>query len=244
MQVSDHAPTPGSRPSSTTTAGAAAAASAPSLRTARTTVVRRAQRGVYDRPVIDAILDEALVCHLGFVVDGQPYVLPTTYARVGDEVYVHGSAVNRMLRTLAAGVPACMTVTLLDGLVLARSAFHHSMNYRSVVLLGVARPVTEAAEKRRALEALVEHVLPGRFAAVRPPSPPELQATLVLALPITEASAKIRSGPPIDDAADLAMPCWAGEIPLRLTPAAPVADPSLTPGLEPGPTVTAYRRPA
>jgi nitroimidazol reductase NimA-like FMN-containing flavoprotein (pyridoxamine 5'-phosphate oxidase superfamily) len=190
----------------------------------RTRLRRRPDRGSYDRATIHAILDEGRVCHVGFVHDGQPFVVPTTYARVGDALYVHGAAASRMLRGLASGVPVCITVTLLDGLVLARSAFHHSMNYRSVVVLGVATEVTDPAERLGALEAIVEHVAPGRWAASRPPTAPELRATSVLRLPITEASAKIRTGGPIDDAADMGWPCWAGHVPLRLVALAPVPD--------------------
>jgi nitroimidazol reductase NimA-like FMN-containing flavoprotein (pyridoxamine 5'-phosphate oxidase superfamily) len=212
-------------------------------RTPRTTVRRRPARASYSRALVHAVLDEGLVCHVGFAVDGQPFVLPTAYARIGDRLYLHGSSASRMLNALAGGVPACVTVTLLDGLVLARSAFHHSMNYRSVVLLGVARPVGDAAEKRRALAAIVEHVVPGRSADVRPPSDAELRATLVLALAIDEASAKVRQGPPVDDEADRALPCWAGEIPLRLAARAPVADPGLAPGIAVPAAVAGYRRP-
>ena len=192
--------------------------------TPRTRVRRLPSRASYDRATVHAILDEALVCHVGFVHEGQPFVLPTTYARVGDALYLHGAAASRMLRGLRAGIPVCVTVTLLDGLVLARSAFHHSMNYRSVVILGVATEVSEAAERRRALEAIVEHVNPGRWAQVRPPNDRELKATMVLALPIVEVSAKVRSGPPLDDAEDIGWPCWAGHVPLRLTALAPVPD--------------------
>ena len=192
--------------------------------TERTRLRRRPTRGSYDRAVVDAILDEALVCHVGFVHEGQPFVLPTTYARVGASLYIHGAAASRMLRAVRGGVPVCITVTLLDGLVLARSAFHHSMNYRSVVILGVATEVTDEAEKRAALEAVVEHAFPGRWRQVREPSPVELKATMVLRLPIVEASAKVRTGGPLDDAADLAWPCWAGHVPLRLTALDPIAD--------------------
>src|SRR3989454_10930142 len=160
----------------------------------RTRVRRLPARACYERATIDAILDEGLVCHVGFVHEGQPFVLPTTYARVGDALFVHGSAASRMLRGLGDGIPVCITVTLLDGLVLARSAFHHSMNYRSVVILGVATEVTDSAERLGALEAIVEHVAPGRWAEARPPSERELRATIVLRLPIVEASAKMRSG--------------------------------------------------
>src|SRR5437867_8880990 len=192
--------------------------------TPRTRVRRFPSRASYDRTTIHAILDEGLVCHLGFVHDGQPFVLPTTYARVDDALYLHGSAASRMLRGLRDWIPVCVTVTLLDGLVLARSAFHHSMNYRSVVILGVAAEVTDAAERLGALEAIVEHAVPGRWSQVRPPSLHELRATMVLRLPIVEASAKVRSGGPLDEAEDLGWPCWAGHVPLRLVPLTPVLD--------------------
>jgi nitroimidazol reductase NimA-like FMN-containing flavoprotein (pyridoxamine 5'-phosphate oxidase superfamily) len=211
--------------------------------TARTTFHRYPGRGSYDRALIDAILDEALVCHVGFCDEGQPYVLPMNFARVGDAIYLHGSAVSRLLVELRRGAPVCATVTLLDGLVLARAAFRHSMNYRSVVMLGVAREVTAADEKRAALAAIVEHVLPGRSAAVRGPSEAELASTLVLALPIAEASAKVRAGPPLDAEDDLGIPCWAGEIPLRLTAGPPRPDPTLPPGVEVPETVSGYDRP-
>jgi nitroimidazol reductase NimA-like FMN-containing flavoprotein (pyridoxamine 5'-phosphate oxidase superfamily) len=209
----------------------------------RVRVRRLPQRGVYEREKVHAILDEGLVCHVGFVVDGQPFVIPTTYARVGDRLYLHGSAASRMLRTLSGGVPVAVTVTLLDGLVLARSAFHHSMNYRSVVALGTAREVVDPVEKRAALDAIVEHVVPGRTADARPPSANEMKATLVLCLPLDEAAAKVRTGPPLDDEEDYARPCWAGVIPLRLQPGAPVDDPRLAAGLAPPAGVRAYRRP-
>jgi nitroimidazol reductase NimA-like FMN-containing flavoprotein (pyridoxamine 5'-phosphate oxidase superfamily) len=208
----------------------------------RTRLRRRAERGRYDRETVHAILDEALVCHVGFSVEGQPYVIPTTYARVGDLLYVHGAAASRMLRTLAGGVPVCVTVTLIDGLVLARSAFHHSMNYRSVVVLGTAIEVVDPDERRRALEAIVEHVVPGRAPDVRSPSDEELRATRVLCLALDEASAKVRTGPPLDAAADLGRRCWAGVIPLRLTAATPLADPDLAAGIAPSPEVVGYRR--
>jgi len=209
----------------------------------RTRVRRRAERGRYDREVVHAILDEALVCHVGFVADGQPYVIPTTYARVGDELYVHGAAASRMLRTLAGGVPVCVTVTLLDGLVLARTAFHHSMNYRSVVVLGTAIEVRDAGERLRALEAIVEHVVPGRWRDVRGPSDVELRATRVLRLPLDEASAKIRTGPPLDTEEDVAAAaCWAGVIPLRLTAAAAEADRPIADPIAPPASVTACER--
>ncbi len=197
--------------------------------TPRTTVKRRAQRGLYDHQAIVRILDEGLVCHLGFVVDDQPFVLPTAYARIDDRLYLHGSPSNRMLRAGKSGLAVCLTVTLLDGLVLARSAMHHSMNYRSVVLLGTATEVVDPAEKRAAFRALVEHVVPGRYPTVRPPSDDEITGTLVLRLPIAEGSAKVRSGPPLDDEEDYALPVWAGVVPLALRPGAPIADPRLDP---------------
>ena len=210
----------------------------------RTRIRRLPARASYDRAVVHAILDEALNCHVGFAVDGQPFVIPTIHARDGERLYVHGSAASRMLRTLADGVPACVTVTLIDGLVLARSAFHHSMNYRSVVVLGTATAVTDPDEKLHALRCIVEHVAPGRWPEVRPPSPPELKRTSVLALPLAEASAKVRTGPPVDDAEDLVLSCWAGELPLRLTVQAPVPDAHLDPAVPVPQTVTAYARPA
>lgn len=195
--------------------------------TDRTQVRRLASRGQYDRATIHAILDEALICHAGFVVDGSPMVIPTIHWREGDTLYVHGSVASRMLRTLQGGVDACVTVTLVDGLVLARSAFHHSMNYRSVVVLGKAREVT-GDEKLAALTSLVEHVVRGRSAEVRAPNEKELRQTLVLALPLDEASAKIRTGGPVDDEDDYALPVWAGVVPLKLTPSEPVTDEGVT----------------
>ena len=189
----------------------------------RTRVRRLSERGRYDAETIHAILDEALMCHVGFVVDGAPVVIPTIHWRDGDTLYFHGSAASRMLRSLKNGVDACVTVTLLDGLVLARSAFHHSMNYRSVVVFGNAREVGED-EKVRALESLVEHVVRGRSKDIRQPNQKELRQTLVLAMPIDEASAKIRTGGPVDDEEDYAMPIWAGVLPLTLTPGEPIAD--------------------
>jgi hypothetical protein len=191
--------------------------------TDRTKVRRLPKRGSYDRETIHAILDEALVCHVGFVVGGAPVVIPTIHWREGDTLYVHGSAASRMLRSLKGGVEACVTVTLLDGLVLARSAFHHSMNYRSVVVFGKAREVT-GDEKISALEGLVEHVMKGRSRDIRQPNEIELKQTLVLALPLEEASAKIRRGGPVDDEEDYALPIWAGVVPLTLTRGEPIAD--------------------
>lgn len=210
--------------------------------TPRTTVKRRAQRGVYEHDVVLRILDEGLVCHMAFVVDGQPFVLPTAYARIGDHLYLHGSPGNRMLRTGRNGLGLCVTVTLLDGLVMARSAFHHSMNYRSVVLLGAATEVDDPEEKRAAFRALVEHVAPGRYAGVRPPTDDEIKGTLVLRLPIAEGSAKIRSGPPIDDEDDYGWPVWAGVIPLALRPGTPISDPRLDPEHAVPRYATAYAR--
>ena len=182
----------------------------------RTKVKRLPDRGEYDRGAIDAILDEALVCHVGFSVDGQPYVIPTLHARVGEQLYLHGAPANRMLRTLRDGVDACVTVTLIDGLVLSRSWFHHSVNYRSVVVLGRAVEVTDQDEKLRALAALVEHIVPGRTEDARPPTDAELRATLVLSLPLAEASAKVRTGPAKEEESDLALDHWSGVVPLAL----------------------------
>lgn len=196
--------------------------------TPRTQIKRLPQRGNYDRSLIHQILDEGLICHIGFVVEGQPFVIPTTYGRVDDRLYLHGSPASRMLRTLKQSVELCVTVTLLDGLVLARSAFHHSMNYRSVVIFGKAEIVEDAAEKMAALEAFTEHILPGRWSEVRPTTHQEVAGTLVLSLPINEASAKVRTGPPKDEEADYALPIWAGELPLRLVALAPIPDPQLS----------------
>ena len=211
--------------------------------TPRSTVRRLPDRARYDRATVDAILDEGLVCHVGFADEGQPFVIPSVYARQGDQLVIHGSAASRMVRVLAAGAPACVTVTLLDGLVLARSQFHHSMNYRSVVVLGRASEIVDPDEKRRALEAIVEHVASGRAASARPPNEKELRATRVVAIPLDEASAKVRTGPPKDDEEDYALPVWAGELPLRLEPLAPVADPHPGPAAPPPPHVTGWRRP-
>jgi nitroimidazol reductase NimA-like FMN-containing flavoprotein (pyridoxamine 5'-phosphate oxidase superfamily) len=197
----------------------------------RTSVRRLPARASYDAATIERILDEGLLCHVGFAHEDQAYVIPTTYARVGAQLFLHGSAASRTLRALKGGVDACVTVTLLDGLVLARSAFHHSMNYRSVMIFGRAETVVDPAEKLRALTAIVEHLLPGRSHEVRPPTARELKLTLVLKLPLAEASAKVRAGPPMDDEDDYGIPCWAGEIPLRLSALAPVADPRLDPAI-------------
>jgi nitroimidazol reductase NimA-like FMN-containing flavoprotein (pyridoxamine 5'-phosphate oxidase superfamily) len=210
--------------------------------TPRTTLRRLPARGRFDRETVYSILDEALICHVGFVADGQPFVIPTIHARVEDKLYVHGSAASRMLRTLEKAVPVCLTATLLDGLVLARSAFHHSMNYRSAVVLGEAQAVTDPKEKWDALEAIVEHVAPGRWAEAREPNAKEMAGTLVLRLPIEEASAKVRTGPPIDDEEDYALEVWAGVLPLRLVPGTPLADPRVPDGRPVSPSVERYRR--
>ena len=200
--------------------------SAPSL---RTRVVRESERGVYDREAVYRILDEGFICHVGFVVDGQPFVIPTSYGRSGDNLYIHGSAASRMLRSLDKGIPVCITVTLLDGLVLARSIFNHSMNYRSVVVLGTATLVQDPAEKIEALHLLAEHILPGRWAESRQPNEKELKATSALRVPITEFSAKVRQGPPIDDEDDYSFRTWAGVIPLETVAREPIPDARCTP---------------
>jgi nitroimidazol reductase NimA-like FMN-containing flavoprotein (pyridoxamine 5'-phosphate oxidase superfamily) len=212
-------------------------------RTERTTLKRLPQRGSYDRELVYRILDEGFICHVGFNGGGgQPYVIPTAYGRVGDKLYLHGSAASRMARAIADGIPVCVTVTLVDGLVLARSAFHHSINYRSVVILGTATMVEVAEEKMTALRAFTEHVIPGRWDDVREPNEQELKGTTVLALPLIEVSAKVRVGPPKDDLEDHARPVWAGELPLRIAAGSPVDDPELSAGLEAPEYVTRYTR--
>lgn len=193
--------------------------------TPRTQIKRLPKRGHYDRETVYQILDTAFVCHVGFSVDGQPYVIPTNYGRTGDTLYLHGSAASRMLKTLSAGVPVCVTVTHVDGLVLARSAFHHSVNYRSVVVLGTARLVDDPAEKMEALRVFTEHVMKGRWDDVRQPTEQELKATTVLALPLEEVSAKVRTGGPNDDEPDYALPVWAGVLPLETVAKEPIPDP-------------------
>jgi nitroimidazol reductase NimA-like FMN-containing flavoprotein (pyridoxamine 5'-phosphate oxidase superfamily) len=210
--------------------------------TARTTLKRHPERGSFDRALVHSILDEGLLCHLGFAVEGQPVVIPTTYARAGDRIYVHGAVASRMLKTLRQGVSVCFSVSLLDGLVLARSAMHHSMNYRSVVVFGVATEVVGTEEKKQALEAIVEHIIPGRSADVRGPCAEELRATLVLSLPITEASAKVRTGPPVDIPSDYGLPCWAGVVPLRLRAEPPEPDPQLAAGISLPRSIAGYAR--
>jgi len=199
--------------------------------TDRTRIHRLPAHGNYDRDVVHSILDEALVCHLAFVVDDQPYAIPTTFARIDDRLFVHGAAASRMIKTLAGGVRVCFTATLLDGIVLARSAFHHSMNYRSVVVLGTAEEVTDLAHKRRALDAIVDRTAESRSRCARPPNDKELAATRVLVLPIEEVSAKIRTGGPVDDEEDLALPVWAGHVPIRLRASDPIPAEGLAPGL-------------
>lgn len=202
----------------------------PAVPTKRTTVRRNPARGVHDPATIRAILDAGRVAHVGFVHEGQPFVIPMSYVRDGDRLLLHGSGGSRMMRALAGGVPACVTVTLLDGLVLARSVFHHSMNYRSVVALGTARKL-EGAEKTAALEALVDGLVPGRSGEARAPDRAELAATMILAFPLDEVSAKVRSGPPVDDPADLELPIWAGTIPLEHGIGAPEPAPDVPPGV-------------
>jgi uncharacterized protein len=199
--------------------------------TSRTQVRRLADRGHYDSETVYKILDEGFLCHVGFVVDGQPFVIPTGYARVGDAIYIHGSAASRMLKTLAGGVQVCVTVTLVDGFVLARSAFHHSMNYRSVVMLGKAEAVDVLEEKKRALEAFTEHIAHGRWDYLRPVRDVELKQTSVLRLPLSEVSAKIRTGGPKDDAEDYELPIWAGVMPIKLAFGDPIADAKLPIGI-------------
>jgi nitroimidazol reductase NimA-like FMN-containing flavoprotein (pyridoxamine 5'-phosphate oxidase superfamily) len=208
--------------------------------TERTKVRRLPARANYERAFIDAVIDEALSCHVGFAVDGQPWVVPTIHARIDDRLYLHGAVANHMLGSLADGLEACVTITIVDGLVLARSAFHHSMNYRSVMVFGRATRVDDIGERKSALRALVEHVVPGRSADARDPSPNELRTTLVLALPISEVSAKVRTGGPIDDEEDLALPVWAGQLGVTTVFAGPVAD---TPGVALPDYVRDYRRP-
>jgi len=215
-----------------------------STQTERTKVKRLPARGHYDRETINGILDEGFICHVGFLVENQPYVIPTGYARVDDQLYIHGSAASRMLRNLSKGIEVCVTVTLIDGLVLARSAFHHSINYRSVVILGKATLVEDPEEKDKALEALTEHIVPGRWADVRWPTELELKATTVLRLPIEEASAKVRTGDPKDDEEDYAMNVWAGVLPLSLATGAPVNDARLHPATNVPAYVTQYKRSA
>lgn len=199
--------------------------------TARTQVRRLPKRAAYDKEQVHAILDEGYICHVGFVVDGQPYVIPTGYARFGDQIYIHGSSASRMLRSAGEGVDVCVTVTLVDGFVLARSVFHHSMNYRSVVVLGKARLVTELEEKQAALRCFTNHIVAGRWEEARQPTEQELKATSVLALPLEEVSAKVRTGPPVDDEEDYSMPIWAGVVPVRPVLGEALPDDRVLPGV-------------
>jgi hypothetical protein len=203
---------------------------------------RHAERGTTERAVVDAILDEGLVAHVGFVVDGQPYVIPMGYARDGDRILLHGSVKSRLMSALAAGVPACVTVTHLDGVVLARSTFHSSMNYRSAVVFGATRAIEDPAEKRRALDLLTEHLIPGRGADARGPDEGELAATQVVELSIEEATAKVRTGPPKDRVGDERLPIWAGVVPLAMEPGEPEPAPDLPDGIERPDYVAGYRR--
>jgi nitroimidazol reductase NimA-like FMN-containing flavoprotein (pyridoxamine 5'-phosphate oxidase superfamily) len=211
-------------------------------RTKRTTLKRLSERGVYDREPVNRILDEGFICHVGFSVEGQPFVIPTGYARAGDNIYIHGSQASRMLRNLEKGIDVCLTVTLVDGLVLARSAFNHSMNYRSVVVLGPAELVSEPEEKLAALRALSEHMIPGRWDDVRQPTQAEITMTSVLRLPLNEASAKVRVGPPIDDDEDYALKVWAGVVPLKLVAGEPISDPRLPKGVAVPSYASKYKR--
>jgi uncharacterized protein len=210
--------------------------------TRRTKLKRLPKRGNFEREAIYRILDEAFICHVGFAVDNQPFVIPTSFARIGDRLVIHGSAASRMMRSLSEEIDVCVTVTLIDGLVLARSAFHHSMNYRSVVVFGKAKIVSDEREKYAALKAFTEHIVPGRWSEVRPPTKNELKGTTVLTLSLTEASAKIRTGGPVDDEEDYELEVWAGVLPLRLTTAAPFADERLKDGVAVPPNVLNYTR--
>src|ERR1700761_8566553 len=208
----------------------------------RTRVVREPQRGVYDREAIYKILDEAFICHVGFAVEGQPFVIPTMYARIGDAIYFHGSAASRMLRSVSAAISVCVTVTLVDGLVLARSVFNHSMNYRSVVALGIATLVDADAEKMEALRGFTEKILPGRWEEARQPSEKELKATSILRLALNEVSAKVRVGPPEDDAEDYALGIWAGVLPMELKVGSPIRDERCDAGIAVPEYISDYRR--
>ena len=210
--------------------------------TERTTLKRLPKRGVYDRELVYRILDEGFICHVSFAVDGQPFVIPTGYARIDDQLMIHGSQVSRMLRTLSSGIDVCVAVTLVDGLVLARSAFHHSVNYRSVVIFGRAALVEEREAKLAALFAFSEQVIPGRWNDVREPTEQELKATTVLSLPLVEVSAKVRTGPPLDDEEDYALDIWAGVLPLKLVAGDPINDPRLPKNIEPPAYTLQYSR--
>lgn len=210
--------------------------------TEKTKLKRIPKRGNFERETIYKILDEAFVCHVGFAVDNQPFVIPTSFARIDDRLMIHGSAASRMMRVLSEEIDVCVTVTLIDGLVLARSAFHHSMNYRSVVVFGKAKIVTGEREKYEALKAFTEHIVPNRWAEIRPPTKNELKGTTVLSLSLKEASAKIRTGNPVDDEEDYNLDVWAGVLPLNLTPRAPVNDERLKDGITVPPDILNYSR--
>lgn len=211
--------------------------------TERTRLKRKPERGAYERETVYAILDEALFCHVAYAVDGHPRAIPTVHCRIGDTLYLHGSEASRTAKAIRDGAEVCVVATLLDDLVLARSGMHHSMNYRSAVVYGRAREVTDREEKLLGFRALVDHVVAGRADEVRDPNDDELRQTMLLAVPLEEASAKIRTGPPKDDEEDYELPVWAGLLPMRLEPQPPVDDPELAPGLTPPPNVTDYRRP-
>ena len=210
--------------------------------TERTTLKRLPKRGEYDHAAVYQILDEAFICHVGFITGDKPVVIPTSFARIGNDLYIHGSAASRMLQSLEGGIDVCVTVTLIDGLVLARSAFHHSINYRSVVIFGNASIVTDLDEKTNALQAFTEHIVPGRWEDVRPPNESEMRATMVLKVPLVEVSAKVRTGPPIDDEEDYALNVWAGVVPLELRAGNPVNDDRLPSGIEPPDYARSYAR--
>lgn len=210
------------------------------METPRTKVKRAAGRGAYDRETIYHILDEGLICHVGIEHEGQPFVIPTIHARSGHDLLLHGSPGSRLVRHIVRGGAACVTVTLLDGLVLARSVFHHSMNYRCVVILGHGENIADPEQKKSALRVISQHLMPGRWDEAREPSEAELKQTAVVRIPIEEGSAKVRTGPPVDENEDYALPVWAGVVPLRLTAGAPQADPALTEGRQPSHHVTAW----
>ena len=213
------------------------------LPTERTKVRRKPDRGSYDRELIYSILDEAFVCHIAFIVDGQPFVVPTNYVRVGDKLFLHGSTASRLMKTLASGVPFCLSVTLLDGIVCAPSATGHSVNYRSVVVMGKAEPVQGEPAKLAAMRDFVEYVIRGRWATVRPPSEQELKGTMVVSVPLVEASAKVRTGFAVNDDEDYATPAWTGVIPMKWSSRAPVPDPRGNPSISPPPNIQKYSRP-
>src|SRR5215475_7285930 len=210
--------------------------------TERTQVKRLPKRGKYDSETVYKILDEAFICHVGFVADGQPFVIPTGFGRSGDVLYIHGSAASRMLRSLEKGIPVCVTATLVDGLVLARSAFHHSVNYRSVVILGTAKVVDDPKEKIEALRRFTEHIMKGRWEEIRWPNEQEMKGTTVLALPLEEVSAKVRTGGPIDEEEDYSLPVWAGVLPIKAIPQEPAADARLNPNTPLPEYIKSYRR--